>query len=140
MSDALMRKTKQQLVDIILRKDEVHKSLNDSLNEIHKELVDKDGCNDKLKERVKQLVEENNNLNTRLNAYIDHIDKLAYDKKGLIKELEEATIKSDGLIEACDEYASKVQEQIEDIKHYKRLSILTSSVTIIVLLILLLSL
>lgn len=114
-----MRKTKQQLIDIILRKDEVHKKLNDDIDKLHK---------------------EKDYLNTRLNAYINHVDELAYDKNALVKELEEAAIKTNDLTEACDEYASRIQEYIDDIKHYKRLSILTGSVTIIILLVLLLSL
>lgn len=139
MSDALMRKTKQQLVDIILRKDEVHKKLNDDIDELNKKLADKDDY-DKLKEQVRQLSKTNDYLNNHLKAYINDIEELAYDKEALVKELEEAAIKSNDLVESCDEYASKIQEQIDNTKLYKRLSILTSSVTIIVLLILLLNL
>ncbi len=139
MSDALMRKTRKELVDIIFRKDEVHKKLNDDIDELNKQLVNK-GDYDKLKEQVKQLSKENGYLNARLNAYIDQVDKLAYDKEASFKELKEASIKYNDLLEACDEYVSKIQEQINNTKFYKRLSILTSSVTIIVLLILLLSL
>lgn len=140
MSNSLMRKTKQDLIDIILRKDDVHKSLNDSIDVLQKDLNDKTKLYDDAKEQVKQLNKKVTDLNALLALNRGRICNLEDINKSLNKDIEDAIIKTNDLTEACDEYASRIQEYIEDTKYYKRLSILTSGVTIIVLLVLLLSL
>ena len=107
MSDALMRKTKQQLVDIIFRKDDVHKELNKKIEELGGDLVLKNN-------RIQDLEDINKRLNT---------------------DIEDVVLKANGLTEACDEYASKIQEYINANKHYKYLSAITSILAITLLMI-----
>jgi chromosome segregation ATPase len=133
MSDALMRKTKQQLVNIILRKDDIHKSLNDDILKLTSSLEDKDKLYNNLREQVKQLnkkiVDLNDVIKSR-NTYILNLEDL---NKNLDKDRDNAILKANDLAEACDEYASRIQEYINTTKHYKCLSALTSSIAIIVL-------
>lgn len=105
MSDTLMKKTKKELVDIIFRKDDVHKKLKE----------DNDALNNKLETLIKlnndkdvNLAHKNNeiaNLVTQVNEYID----------------------------MCDEYASRCQEIVNSCNKFKNLAILSVCIMILVL-------
>lgn len=79
MSDALIKKTKQQLVDIIFRKDDVHKKLKE----------DNEHLNDKIKDLNKTINNKDTdiaNLNTQLNEFIEACDDYASKCQDLINK------------------------------------------------------
>ena len=105
MSNALMNKNKKELVDIIFRKDDIHKKLKQD--------------NKDLNDKIKNLNEIINNKNTDL-AYKNN------DIANLITQVNEYT-------DMCDEYATKYFEIIDKCKNFKRLSVINTCITIAVL-------
>lgn len=103
MFNTLMNKTKRELVDIILRKDDIHKKINDT----NKDLNDKiKNLNKLISDKDIDLANKNNdiaNLNKQINDFKD----------------------------CCDAYASKYFEIIDKCKNFKRLSIINTCITII---------
>lgn len=105
MSNTLMNKTKKELVDIILRKDDIHKKINDT----NKDLNDKiKNLNKIISDKDIDLAHKNNdiaNLNKQINDFKDY----------------------------CDEYASKYFEIIDKCQNFKLLSFISIGITITVL-------
>ena len=107
-----MSKDKRKLVDIIFRKDDVHKKLK----------------------------KDNEDLRSEIKA-LNHINKDYYDKvQDLIKLIKDKDINIANLNkqindfkDCCDEYASKYFEIIDKCKNFKRLSVINTCITIAVL-------
>ena len=116
MSNALINKDKRKLVDIIIRKDDVHKKLK----------------------------KDNEDLRSEIKA-LDHINKDYYDKiQDLIKLIKDKDINIANLNKqindfknCCDEYASKYFEIIDKCQNFKRLSVINTCITIAVLILML---
>lgn len=112
MSNALVNKDKRKLVDIIMRKDDVHKKLK----------------------------KDNEDLRSEIKA-LDYINKDYYDKiQDLIKLIKDKDINIANLNkqindfkDCCDEYATKYFEIIDKCKNFKRLSVINTCITIAVL-------
>lgn len=90
-TNSLMNKTKKQLIEIILRKDDVHRKLNGTIEDMkaHIQVIEKDH---------KELVEEHNKVISKNNQLITDNVKLSNDlndvsgkfeqhKKGTINQL-----------------------------------------------------
>ena len=112
MSNALINKDKRKLVDIIFRKDDVHKKLKKYNEDLRSEIKALDNINKDYYDKIKDLVEllkdkdiNIANLNKQINDFED----------------------------CCDEYASKYFEIIDKCKKFKRLSIINTCITIAVL-------
>lgn len=112
MSNALMNKDKRKLVDIIFRKDDIHKKLKKDNEDLRSEIkaldnINKD-CYDKIQD-LRKLIKDKDihiaNLNKQINDFKD----------------------------CCDEYASKYFEIIDKCKNFKRLSVINTCITIAVL-------
>lgn len=112
MSNALMSKDKKKLVDIIFRKDDVHKKLK------------KD--NEYLRSEIKAL----DNINKDYYDKIQDLIKLIKDKDINIANLNKEI---NDFKDCCDEYASKYFEIIYKCKNFKRLSVINTCITIAVL-------
>lgn len=109
MSDALMKKTKQQLVDIIFRKDDVHKKLKEDNEDLYSKIA---------------LI---NNTNKDLNDKIKDLNKLISNKDTDIANL---NTQLNEFIEACDDYASKCQDLINKLNRFKNLAIISVCINI----------
>lgn len=105
MSNALMNKTKRELVDIIFRKDDIYKKINNT----NKDLNDKiENLNKIISYKDIDLANKNNdiaNLNKEINDFKD----------------------------CCDEYASKYFEIMDKCNKFKNIAILSTCITIAVL-------
>lgn len=112
MSNALMNKDKRKLVDIIFRKDDIHKKLK------------KD--NEDLRSEIKAL----DNINKDYYYKIQDLIKLSKDKDINIVNLNKEI---NDFKDCCDEYASKYFEIIDKCKNFKRLSVINTCITIAVL-------
>lgn len=112
MSNALISKDKRKLVDIIFRKDDVHKKLK------------------KDNEDLKSKIALADNINKDLNNKIETLTKLNSDKDINIANLNEQI---NDFKDCCDEYASKYFELIDKCKNFKRLAIINTCITIAVL-------
>lgn len=119
MSNILINKSKKELVDIIIRKDDVHKRLKKN--------------NEDLRSEIKAL---------------DHINKDYYDKiKDLVEVLKDKDINIANLnkqvnefTDSCDEYASKCQELINKRNKFKNLAVFSNCISIVILILMLISL
>lgn len=105
MSNTLMNKTKKELVDIILRKDDVHKKLKEDNEDLSKKIA---------------------SLNKLINAKDDNLARKNNDIANLITQVNEFT-------DSCDEYASKYQEIVDRCNKFKNLAILSTCITVAVL-------
>lgn len=105
MSNILMNKTKKELVDIILRKDDIHKKINNTNKDL----------NDKIKNLNKLISVKDIDLANK-NNNIDNLNEQINDFK-----------------DCCDEYASKYFEIIDKCQKFKRLSVINTCITIAVL-------
>lgn len=105
MSNTLMNKTKKELVDIILRKDDIHKKLKEDNEDLSKKIV---------------------SLNKLINAKDINLAHKNNDIANLITQVNEFT-------DSCDEYASKCQEIVNRCNKFKNLAILSTCITIIAL-------
>lgn len=105
MSNTLMNKTKRELVDIILRKDDIHKKINDTNKDL----------NDKIKNLNKLISDKDIDLAHKNN-----------DIANLITQVNDFTY-------SCDEYASKYQEIVDKCNRFKNIAILSTCITVIVL-------
>ena len=105
MSNILMNKTKKELVDIILRKDDIHKKINNTNKDL----------NDKIKNLNKLISAKDIDLANK-NNNIDNLNEQINDFK-----------------DCCDEYASKYFEIIDKCQKFKRLSVINTCITIAVL-------
>lgn len=74
-NSSLMKKTKQDLVNIILRKDSVHKELNEKINNLTKERDDAFAQNKKLNSELVAVNLENKKLNANLEGYQSILDE-----------------------------------------------------------------
>ena len=112
MSNALMSKDKRKLVDIIMRKDDVHKKLKKDNEDLRSEIKTLNNINKDYYDKIKDLVEllkdkDTNiaNLNNEINDFKD----------------------------GYDEYTSKYFEIIDKCQKFKRLSVINTCITIAVL-------
>lgn len=74
-SSSLMKKTKQDLVNIILRKDDVHKDLNEKIETLVKERDDAFAQNKKLNSALANINLENKRLNRTVDGYQSALDE-----------------------------------------------------------------
>ena len=74
-SSSLMKKTKAELVNIILRKDAVHVELNEKVASLEKERDESYASNKKLNEKVVSLGLENKKLNEVNNGFKEALDE-----------------------------------------------------------------
>lgn len=130
MSKGLMRKTKQELVDIILRKDDVEVQLQKQVKACQEEL-----------EQVKQ-VNQNYSLEiNKLTASIDiadaAYDSIKKDNEELSKTLAEKEDIISGLEDVADEHQLNFIEQTKCNRFYKNWAIVATIVAIIELILLL---
>nr|DAG91723.1 MAG TPA: hypothetical protein [Crassvirales sp.] len=112
MFNALINKDKRKLVDIIMRKDDIHKKLK------------KDNAD--LCSEVKALA----NINKDYYDKIQDLIKLIKDKDINITNLNKQI---NDFKDCCDEYATKYFEIIDKCKNFKRLSVINTCITIAVL-------
>lgn len=96
-NSSLMKKTKAQLVEIILRKDEVERGIRKELKEAQ--------------EFASQKIKDYNTLNAVHVKYIEDLAKANYSIGTMQEEYREQ----------CDEHASERQELINKVNRYKTL-------------------
>lgn len=96
-NSSLMKKTKAQLVEIILRKDEVERNVRKELKEAE--------------EFASQKIKDYNALNEIHVKYVEELTKANYSIKTMQEEYREQ----------CDEHASERQELIDKVNKYKTL-------------------
>lgn len=96
-NSSLMKKTKAQLVEIILRKDEVERSIRKELKEAE--------------EFASQKIKDYNALNETHVKYVEDLAKANYNIGMMQEEYREQ----------CDEHASERQELIDKVNRYKTL-------------------
>lgn len=94
-NSSLMKKTKAQLVEIILRKDEVERGIRKELKEAQ--------------EFASQKIKDYNALNEIHVKYVEELTKANYNI-GIMQE---------EYREQCDEHASERQELIDKVNRYK---------------------
>lgn len=94
-NSSLMKKTKAQLVEIILRKDEVEKNVRKELKEAE--------------EFASQKIKDYNALNEIHVKYVEELTKVNYNIGTMQEEYREQ----------CDEHASERQELIDKVNRYK---------------------
>lgn len=112
MSNALINKDKKKLVDIIMRKDDVHKKLKKDNEDLRSEIKALNHINKDYYDKIKDLVE----LLKDKDINIANLNKQINDFK-----------------DCCDEYASKYFKIIDKCKNFKRLSLINTCITIAVL-------
>lgn len=112
MSNALINKDKRKLVNIIIRKDDIHKKLK------------KD--NEDLRSQIKAF----DNINKDYYNKIQDLIKLIKDKDTNIANLNKQI---NDFKDCCDEYASKYFQIIDKCKNFKLLSVINTCITIAVL-------
>ena len=96
-NSSLMKKTKAQLVEIILRKDEVERNVRKELKEAE--------------EFASQKIKDYNALNEIHVKYVEELTKANYNIGTMQEEYREQ----------CDEHASERQELIDKVNKYKTL-------------------
>lgn len=96
-NSSLMKKTKAQLVEIILRKDEVERGIRKELKEAE--------------EFASQKIKDYNALNEIHVKYVEELTKVNYNIGTMQEEYREQ----------CDEHASERQELIDKVNKYKTL-------------------
>lgn len=94
-NSSLMKKTKAQLVEIILRKDEVERGIRKELKEAE--------------EFASQKIKDYNALNEIHVKYVEELTKANYNIGTMQEEYREQ----------CDEHASERQELIDKVNRYK---------------------
>lgn len=94
-NSSLMKKTKAQLVEIILRKDEVERNVRKELKEAE--------------EFASQKIKDYNALNEIHVKYVEELTKANYNIGTMQEEYREQ----------CDEHASERQELIDKVNRYK---------------------
>lgn len=112
MSNALINKDKRKLVDIIMRKDDVHKKLKKDNEDLRSKIKALNHINKNQYDKIKDLVE----LLKYKDTNITNLNKQINDFK-----------------DCCDEYASKYFEIIDKCQNFKRLSVISICITIAVL-------
>lgn len=116
MSNTLINKSKKELVDIIIRKDDVHKRLKKNNEDLRSEIKALDHINKGYYDKIKDLVE----LLKDKDINIANLNKQVNDFK-----------------DCCDEYTSKYFEIIDKCKNFKRVSVINTCITIAVLILML---
>ena len=123
-NNGLMKKTKVQLVDIILRKDDIEVKLRDELKTVKKQIDDQTVY---IESRQKYIQDLKNCINDR-----DHLLKVDAD---LIKAKEEELIEINKQLydikEDYDTYATKITELVDNIMLYKKTVVVLSIFMII---------
>lgn len=112
MSNALMNKDKRKLVDIIFRKDDIHKKLKKDNEDLQSKIALVNNINKDLNNKIETLTKLNNNKDID----IANLNKQINDFK-----------------DCCDEYITKYFEIIDKCKNFKRLSVINTCITIAVL-------
>lgn len=111
MSNALMSKDKRKLVDIIFRKDDIHKKLKKDNEDLQSKIALADNINKDLNNKIETL--------TKLNSDKD------IDIANLNKEINDFK-------DCCDEYASRCQELINRCNTFRRLAIISTCITTLI--------
>lgn len=127
-SKSLMNKTKKQLVEIILRKDDVHHKLNDTIKNMENHLKVVSDCNKNFIEANETLVSENEKLNKEVDNYkkelnqlitkhdsykqgtINQINKFNKDYKALKAQYDKIEIDNNSYKDEIDNLTSKLVE------------------------------
>lgn len=106
-TNGLMKKTKSQLIEIILRKDSVEQECRTEINNLN-EIIKKQESNIK-------------SINKNYNDYKEEIAKKLLDKENLIESMKSQ----------FDDYTTTIAELKEQSKYYKRYSIILCIVCVI---------
>ena len=106
-TNGLMKKTKSQLIEIILRKDSVEQECRTEISNL-KEIIIKHESNIK-------------NIDKSYNDYKEEVAKKLLDKENLIESMKSQ----------FDDYATEIAELKEQRKYYKRYSIILCIVCVI---------
>ncbi|MBO7692957.1 MAG: hypothetical protein J6Y28_01685 [Acholeplasmatales bacterium] len=134
-SSSLMKKTKNQLVEIIFRKDAVEKTQQDDYNELNKSYKKICAENDKLTKEVSHVRAENdkltgiiNNLNNQHNN--DKVQSIKYSNQN--KELNKTC---NDLRSELDENASVIAELKQKCNRWKESCITCAAISIILIIV-----
>ena len=136
MSEAngtLMRKTKQELVNIILRKDDVANKLQKDLESLQRIIKTKSNSIDTKDERIIRLKEEVTKLNNVIKSRIEVLDDTKQIVQEKTKEIAELNRQLNDIKDGCDEYASQLVETTTAIRVWKNISLLIGSIALIVI-------
>lgn len=139
--NALMRKTKQQLVEIILRKDDVEKKLQEELNIYKENLCEDKSFTDKEiddivdnAEQVKLQVELDK-LREKFNTCIAENQTKDVTIEEQAKEIADLNIKVEGFHESCDNCVTECANLAMKVIRWKARCVLTIIIAIIAILI-----
>ena len=106
-TNSLMKKTKSQLIEIILRKDSVEQDCRTDISNLNKTIKD-------YEVHIKAI-------NKRYNDYKEEVAKKLLDKENLIESMKSQ----------FDDYTIEIAELKEQRKYYKRYSIILCIVCVI---------
>lgn len=127
---SLMRKTKQELVNIILRKDDVASTLQNEINALKEQIAGKDTYMDSKNQYVNRLKEEVVKLNAVVQTKVELINDANLSIKEREKELGELNSQIDDLRDSYDEYASRMIEMNNITIRWKAISLVMTIVAI----------
>lgn len=123
-NNGLMKKTKAQLVDIILRKDDIEVELRNEIKAIKEEI---DNKNDYIKSK-EQCIDD---LNFCIKAKDHRLTIAAYIVKAKKEELSKVNKQLSDIKEDYDTYATKITELVDNIMFYKKTVVVLSIFIII---------
>ena len=131
----LMRKTKQELVNIILRKDDVASKLQDEVDGLREQIKIKANYIDSKEQYISRLKEEVTKLNTAVKSKVELLDsnKLTIQEKN--KEIAELNGQINDIKEGCDEYASQLVEMSNKNSRWKAITIVAVTCALIAIVI-----
>lgn len=127
---SLMRKTKQELVNIILRKDDVASTLQNEINALKEQIAGKDTYMDSKNQYVNRLKEEVVKLNAVVQTKVELINDANLSIKEREKELGELNSQIADLQDSYDEYASRMIEMNNITIRWKAISLVMTIVAI----------
>lgn len=127
---SLMRKTKQELVNIILRKDDVASTLQNEINALKEQIAGKDTYMDSKNQYVNRLKEEVVKLNAVVQTKVELINDANLSIKEREKELSELNSQIADLQDSYDEYASRMIEMNNITIRWKAISLVMTIVAI----------
>ena len=127
---SLMRMTKQELVNIILRKDDVNNKLRDDIRELKDKVANRDGCMTDKDKYIIRLKEEVVKLNAVVKNKVEYIDKANLSIEEQEKELTELNGQLDELRDAYDKYASRLTEITDTTIRWKVISLVMTAIAI----------
>lgn len=109
-NNTLMRKTKQELVNIILRKDDIADKLQKELEGLQRIIRTKSNSIDSKDERIIRLKEEITKLNNVIKSRIEILDNTRKDVINKTAEIAELNAQLNDIKDGCDEYATRFVE------------------------------